>query len=254
MKTIELKGNGQIREEERRTLMDVPHLDETLTFVLPLAGPNYQSEVMKTLHYSGLSRPTAAQTISLLDIALQNPDEINCAEIAEGFKYRIWTATESLVLPFPEGKIVYDNSGDMFVPPLPVHGWKRRLLTELIEKNDPRVRFVPNRDGRRISYHDSIKTLLRDPYVIAEIGEKMLPILERVAKKVHKGRSGAWLRGTNNIDIEEGTNMCTSISLDEGGIHLVSSPGLGYLNGAGAPIPMQDDGRRGYASGIIKPK
>lgn len=171
MQTIELKGNGQLREG--RTELGVPHLDDRVTFVLPLNGPNYHAQVMGAIDSQELLRPTTAQVLSLIDLAQQNPEEPNCANILERFtnKY-LWTSTENL--SFSKGVIVYDNI-DGKMPKT------RRGLLELAESDDPRARFVEKGfPTGRMPLADS----LNHPYIIAQIGEKMLPVFEKIVKRL----------------------------------------------------------------------
>jgi hypothetical protein len=106
MEIKQLKGNGRIRVV--RTEIDVPYRGEMVTFVTPLVGPNYHRKVMRKIDSQRLLRPTASQTFSLVDLAMQNPNEQHCAKVLDKFgKNYLWTSTESL--SFPEGVLVYDN-------------------------------------------------------------------------------------------------------------------------------------------------
>jgi|APSaa5957512622_1039677.scaffolds.fasta_scaffold31612_2 hypothetical protein len=173
METIALKGNGQVRQG--RTEIDVPYNDGKITFVQPLVGPNYHAEVMGSIDSQGLLRPTTAQTLSLVDLAMQNPDEAHCKEILERFrKNYLWTSTESL--SFPEGVIVYDNV-DGKMPST------SKELMKLADKNDPRARFVQRgfKTGEM-----RISEFLEHPYTVAQVGEDMLPVVQRVAEQLNK--------------------------------------------------------------------
>ena len=185
MKVTKLKGNGQLRIG--RTELDVPHLGKTLTFMLPLIGPNYHENAMAEIDSQGLYRPTTAEVLSLLDLALQNQKEPYCAEILRRFKENyLWTATESL--SFKDGILVYDNiEGKM---PQTSKG-----LLDLVNKKDERVRLV-NPGFKRGSM--PISEFLKNPYAIAQIGENMMETVERVAKAFNEKE--AFVYDLDNLD------------------------------------------------------
>lgn len=220
MQTIHLKGNGQIREG--RTEIDVPHLDTLKTFIYPLNGPGYHSALMQRIDEQELIRPTTAQVLSLVDLAQYNSDEPHCKNILKIFKDDyLWTATESL--SFPEGVIVYDNI-DGKMPT------SRSALLELANSKDARVRLVE--PGFKIGWMP-IKDALENSYTIAQIGEEMLPVFERIAKRLDDKKAFvAGLSGTK-VDAKRYTAV-------------IDSDGWLYLGG-----DFRGDGRGGYASGVI---
>lgn len=173
MVTTDLKG-GQLRTG--RTELDVAHLGGTRTFILPLVGPNYHKDVMGQIDSQKLYRPTTAEVFSLANVALQNSNEPNCAEIVSRFRNNyFWTATENLWVS--DGVIVYDNT-DGKMPST------RKDLTKRIEAGDKSVRFVPKGFKRD---EQSVEELLKNPYLIAQVGgEEMLPIVEQVAKTLKR--------------------------------------------------------------------
>ena len=171
-----LNGDGRMLVEVVETPRGiiVHHKNELLTFSYPMIGPGYFKKIMPEVDKIG-KRPTTAQTLSLVDLALQNPDDKYCQELLNRFRNQyFWTGTQST--SFNEGVIVYDNvdgkmpssSGDL-------------VKLHLVE--DPRVRFV--KKGFK-SGSMPISEFLKHPYVIAQIGEDMIPIAERVAQKLHK--------------------------------------------------------------------
>ena len=168
MVVTDLKG-GQLRTG--RTELDVAHLGETRTFILPMAGPGYHKDVMGQIDSQKLYRPTTAEAFSLVNVAFQNANEPNCAEIVSRLKNNyLWTATENLYIP--DGVIVYDNV-DGKMPS------NRKDLTKRLEAGDKSVRFVPKGFKREAQ---SVADLLKNSYVIAQVGgEEMLPIVEQVA-------------------------------------------------------------------------
>jgi len=170
-----LKG-GQIKTG--RTELDVSHLGRTLTYLLPLIGPDYYKNAMGKIDSQGLYRPTTAEVLSLIDLALQNQEEQHCAEILDKFrKNYLWTATESL--SFSEGVLVYDNiDGKM---PQTSKG-----LLELLNAKDKRVRLVSPGFKTGIM---PISEFLMNSYTIAQAGEGMIETAERIAKACNKSRA-----------------------------------------------------------------
>ena len=204
MKVTKLKGNGQLRIG--RTELDVPHLGKTLTFIIPLIGPDYHKDAMAEIDSQGLYRPTSAEVFSLVDLALQNKNEPYCAEILRRFKENyLWTATESL--SFKDGILVYDNiEGKM---PQTSEG-----LLGLVNEKDERVRLV--NPGFRTGYI-SISEFLKNPYAIAQIGENMMETAERIAKSF---KEEVYVNGLDKSDSD--LKMLTAVSsrLNDSGLSL----------------------------------
>ena len=173
MEVHNLIGNWELRIG--RTELDVPHLGKILTFILPLIGPDFHKNVMDKIDSQELYKPTTAEVLSLVNLALQNKEEPYCAEILRRFKGGyLWTATESL--SFKDGILVYDNiEGKM---PQTSKG-----LLDLVNAKDKRVRFV--NPGFETGYMP-ISEFLKNPYAIAQIGENMMETAEKVAKAFHK--------------------------------------------------------------------
>ena len=202
MKTIELEGHGKI-VIDRRTEIYVPHLDEVLAFTLLMTGPNHFKKVMGAIDKDGGLRPTTAQTLSLVDLVLQNPDEEHCRYILSRFmRGYLLTSTENLF-----GKtdvIIYDYDD--------VDGTMPRDRAGLVKRHkdgDKAVRIVPYgfRTGRQ-----STDEFLKNPWVIAQIKDKeMLEIVRKVAEKVSEIRgaktpsekeSGVWALNPTKNDVE----------------------------------------------------
>jgi len=189
MEVHNLKGNGKLRIG--RTELDVPHLGKTLTFILPLIGPDYHMDAMAEIDSQGLYRPTTAEVLSLVDLALQNKEEPYCAEILRRFnRGYLWTATESL--SFPEGVIVYDNiEGKM--------PQTNKGLLDLVNKKDERVRLVqPEFKMGRMP----ISEFFKNPYAIAQIGENMIETAERVAKAFNKKEAFVYGLDKSDSDVK----------------------------------------------------
>ena len=201
MQTQELKGNGRIRIA--RTEIDVPYLEGIVTFVTPLQGPDYYQKVMGKIDSEGLLRPTTAQEFSLVDLAMQNEDERNCAELLKRFRENyLWTCTESL--SFPKGVLVYDNiKGD-----IPADSKK---LMKMLESGDKRVRFAEK--GFKTG-DIPISEFLKHPYLIAQVGEEMLPVVERVAKNINK--KTAWIYAIDSAS--QDTKRVSALDVYGGGL------------------------------------
>jgi len=228
MEIITLKGNGQLRTG--KTELDVPCLDKTLTFILPLIGPNYHENVMGEIDSQKLYRPTTAQTLSLVDLAMQNPKEKHCAEILNRFKNNyLWTATENLT--FLEGVLVYDNT-DGKMPQT------SEELLKLYDAKDKRVRFV--KPGFKTGVMP-ISEFLEHPYTIAQVGEDMFKTAERVAKVCHKKEAYVFGLYKANSDVKR----LTAVNSGWRGSRLYLDgyfPGSCFPGGYGC----------GYASGVCK--
>ncbi len=220
MEVIDLKGNGQVRIAGIE--MDVPYLGKTITYTLPLIGPNFHQNVMGSIDKAKLLRPTTAQTLSLVDLALQNPEEANCQEVLTRFKKNyLWTSTEGL--SFSDGYIAYDNiDGKM-----PQTSQK---LTKMLDAKDPRVRFV--KPGFKTGYLP-MNEFLKHPVLTAHVGEEMIPVVERIAKKFNKSRGYVFAVDKSESDAKR-------LSAVVSGRYV----GLGLVGDYGATV------RDGYASGV----
>jgi len=224
MAVINLNGNGQLRIG--RTELDVPHLGKILTFMLPLIGPDYHKDVMGEIDSQKLYRPTTAQKLSLVDLAMQNLNEKHCAKISNRFKNNyLWTATESL--SFTEGVLVYDNT-DGKMPQT------SEELLKLRDAKDKRVRFV--KPGFEIGVMPILE-FLKHPYTIAQVGEDMLETVERVAKACHKKEAYVFGLDKANSDEKRLTALYSYWCGDCDGLYLYG----GYLVGD-----------LGFASGVCK--
>lgn len=152
-----LEDNGIIRKSR----IDVPHLEEIITFGLPLVGPDCYQEVMGKISQEGMLRPTTAQTFLLIDWALRNPDEEHSKSILSRFRNDVLlTSTESLFTP--NEIIVYDNIyGNM--------PSDRESLLKRAKDGDKSVRVVNY--GLKNRFH-SVSDLVKHPYIIAQVGNK----------------------------------------------------------------------------------
>ncbi len=197
METKQLKGNGKI--VSARTEIYVPHLGKVLAFSLPMASPNYFKNVMGAIDEDKKLRPTTAQTLSLVDLALQNPDEEHCKDILSKFKDNyFWASTENLW--GKEDVIVYDNA-DGKMPS------DRKSLIKRRKDGDEAVRIVPY--GFKTG-SQSVDELLENSYVIAQIGNKdMLDVVKRVAERISKNNPYVWALDSTREDVERYTALCS---------------------------------------------
>ena len=69
--------------KQERTELTAPHLDSSLSFVYPPAGPDMFYAVRQQLSERKLLLPTMAQNVSLVHAAWQNPKEKYSAEVID---------------------------------------------------------------------------------------------------------------------------------------------------------------------------
>lgn len=249
MKVIDLKGNGQLRDKGAE--LDVPHLGDILTFSLPLIGPGSHAEVMHEIDKQGLLRPTTAQIISLLDLALQNQDESHCAEFIQKFKKAsynqgyLWSATETSTLL---GRyLVYDNiDGKM-----PSEG---KTLDRMCQEGDQKVRRV-KLDFEYGSFslnhgYLSLDNFFKHPVVLAHVGRKMIPTVEKVVRKLNSDKPkdsalGGYIYAVGQADGDSST-------LDNNKFTAVYPASVGGRLGIGCENRTYD--KMGYALGILPRK
>ena len=173
IETKELEG-GRIRLG--RIEMDYRHRDETLTSVYPLAHQGYFQRVMGNITARKLLRPTTAQTFSLIDFALNNPDSQECKDIISIVNYEgLWTATENLW--GDKDVIIYDNvDGKMPTD--------RKSLIKRMKDGDKSVRVAPYQFKSRGS--QSISDFVTNPFIIGQVGDGDFAeeVVARVAKRI----------------------------------------------------------------------
>jgi len=190
METKELNGNGRIRIA--RTEIDVPHLNEMMTFGFPLLGPDYYQKVMSAISDEGMLRPTTSQMFSLIDLAFKNSDEEHCKDIISKLRNNwLWTSTENLYTP--KEIIVYDNT-DGKMPS------DRESLLNMNKNGNKAVRIVPYEFKRE---SQSISDLVKNPYILAQVGSKEFAedVVARVAEKISKNKHYVW--ALNPVDSNE---------------------------------------------------
>ena len=143
-----------------------------------MARPGYFKNVMSVIDGDKRLRPTTAQALSLVDLALQNSDEEHCKDILSKFKSNyFWASTENLW--GKEDAIVYDNV-DGKMPS------DRKSLAKRHKDGDKAVRIVPY--GFKTG-EQSVDEFLKNPYVIAQIGNKdMLDVVKRVAEGISENK------------------------------------------------------------------
>ena len=225
METKTLKGNGQLRTG--RTELDIPHLEEIITFGLPLVGSDNYQKVMGKISKEGMLRPTTAQTFSLIDLALQNPNEEHCKDILSKLSRNwLWTSTENLYTP--NEIIVYDNvDGNM-------PSGKESLLKRF-KDGDKAIRVVPYGFKRE---SQSVSELAKNPYVIAQVGDKGFAedVVARVAERISRKEPYVWALNHTNEDVKKYTALYS-----------------GWVDGRLLLIvDYHGDSGNGFASGVCK--
>jgi hypothetical protein len=227
MAIVNPEGNGIL----------VPHLGKTLTFILPfiddLSTREKGSSVMETIDEKDLLRPTTAQTLSLLNLVLQNPDEEHCKNIIQKLRnYFLWTSTENLYTS--KGIIIYDNV-DGKMPS------DRDGLLKLLEEGNKAVKLVPYGFKRS---SQPLSEFVKNPYVIAQAGDLPEEMISNVADKINK-------YGVHDVDTldhfgTEDMKRPTSINLSSGtGPYAHAALCIGEY-------PEYDWGSMGGSFGIVK--
>jgi len=229
MEIKQLNGDGKI--VSARTEIYVSHLGKVLAFSLPMAGPNYFKDVMAAIDEDKGLRPTTAQTLSLVDLALQNPDEEHCKDILSKFKSNyFWTATENLW--GKEDVIVYDNA-DGKMPS------GRKSLIKRYKDGDKAVRIVSYGFQKE---RQSVDELLKNPYVIAQVGDKdMLDVVKKVAEGVNKNKSYVWALDSTQKDVKR----YTALGSDWGDARLGLGGDYGGGNGGGYASRVRNASTKG---------
>lgn len=159
------------------TEMDYKHRNGILTSAYPLEGPGTHQRVMGAITEGKLLRPTTAQTLSLVDFALSNPDDEQCKDIVSRARNQwLWTATENLW--GPEDVILYDNV-DGKMPS------DRANLIKRMRDGDKAVRLV--KYGFKTG-SQSVSDLVANPYIIGQVADKDFAedVVARVAEKISK--------------------------------------------------------------------
>src|SRR3989338_8564127 len=151
-------------------LIHVPYQSGN-AFVLPVRGKATHEDVMRAIDNDNLLRPTSAQTLALIRLALQNPTDEALGKVADIIENGyFWTSTENLFVP--DGIFVYDNLDGKVTR-------ERADLSKRLAASDPSVRFVPY--GFKIG-NQALPEFLSNPYVIAQFGEDSLGTLEEVIR------------------------------------------------------------------------
>ncbi len=223
METISLKGNGRIKVV--RTEIEVPHAGGIITHVLPLFDPGNYQKVMGNISQEGLLRPTTGQTLSLVALALQNLDEKHCKTILSKLTNQyLWTSTENLY--GEKDVIVYDNVNGQMPS-------DRASLVKRMKDGDETVRAVPY--GFQTG-SQSVSDLIKNPYIIAQVGNLPLEVVAEIAKKVSEAQSYVYALGSQNRDVKKYTAVYSDWDGD----------GLSVLGDFG------DGHDYGFASGVCK--
>src|SRR3989344_1701 len=174
-----------MEENNMKKELNVNHQGKTLTFLIPAFGPAFLQEIKETLDEEKLSKPTTAETLSLMNAIINTPNEgkrgYRDEQVLMNEDEKIWTFTG--VLYTPKGVYIKDN------PDLEFYRWGesdvesfRPIMeeSELVNrlKGDNPVRFVP------IGYKTGRITpreLREHPYVTALIGKEKATRLAELA-------------------------------------------------------------------------
>ena len=160
---------------EQRTKLFAPHNGGKLTFLHPPYGPGTYANVGLAIEKDKLSRPTMAETASLVH-AVFNSDNKYGTEIKDIMR-QAWLCgfTGTLYVP-KEGAFIQDDPEIKDGMPF-MH---RESLEQKLNAKDPSVRFVPF--GYEVGEMSPLE-LAKNLYVIGLAGEEGAEQLARVADK-----------------------------------------------------------------------
>ncbi|MEK6875283.1 MAG: hypothetical protein AABX30_01225 [Nanoarchaeota archaeon] len=223
MITKELNG-GRIRIA--RTEMDYKHGNGILTSAYPLEGPGTHQKVMGAITKGKLLRPTTAQTFSLIDFALSNPDNKQCKDIVSRVKNQ-WLLTTTENLWGKEDVILYDNI-DGTMPT------DRASLIKRMKDGDKAVRLV--KYGFKTG-NQSVSDLVANSYIIGQVTDKDFAedVVARVAEKISRKAPYVGALDSQNRDLKK----YTAVDSDWLGVRL-------YVHGY-----YHADVGYGFASGVL---
>jgi len=164
-----------LKVEEKRHKLTVNHNGKDLTFLYPVYGPDTYANVGKKIEKDGLSRPTMAETASLVHAVFNSDDGYN-NEIKKLMKQGwLWTFTGILYVP-NKGAFIQDNPEIRDGVPF----MDKDDLEEKIKSGDSSVRYVKfgYKTGRMTP-----KELEKNEFVIGLAGKEGAKKLAEVACK-----------------------------------------------------------------------
>jgi len=171
---MERIGLSKLRIVEGRTKLTTSHNGKDITFLHPAYGPGDYTNVGLQIGQNGLSRPTMAQTASLIHTAFNSEDRYSDEIIGIIKRGLFWVFTGSLYAL--KGAYVQDDPEIRDRMPF----MEESELIRRLEKNDPSVRFVPF--GFKVG-EMSLRELADNGYVKALAGEESAEKLAEVASK-----------------------------------------------------------------------
>ena len=163
--------------KQGRTEIDIPHQGRKITFVFSEFGPDTYANVGNAIEQAELTRPSLAETASLLDRVYDNKDHNYASQEFSHIRKRmnsnwLWAFTGTLWTP--EGAYIQDDPKTREGMPF----MDQSELVKKLESKDPSVRFVPY--GFKIGRISSLE-LSKNSYVIGLAGEEGADKLARVA-------------------------------------------------------------------------
>jgi len=218
-----------LRVEEKSTKLTVNHNGKDLTFVFPPYGPDTYANVGKQIEKDGLSKPTMAETASLVHAAFNSDDERSKKIIKLMEDKYLWAFTGILYVPNKGAYIQDDPKIRNGMPYM-----EESDLVKKLEENDPSVRFVSF--GYQIEYL-TLKEIGKNKFIIGLAGEEGTQKLAEVAGK-HKNNPHLW-------SFESVDNPLIRVSI------VVSDWGL-FDHRLGVDADCYGDAKSGYVFGIQK--
>lgn len=165
-----------LRAEEQRTKLFVPHSGGELTFSYPAYGLGTYANVGLAIKRDKLSRPTMAESASLVHAAFNSPTDDRYRKEIKDILSQVWLwgFTGTLYVP-KEGAFIQDDPEiRQGMPFMDKDGLEQKLNAK-----DPNVRFVPF--GYKVGEMSPLE-LAKNPYIIGLAGEEGAEKLAKVAE------------------------------------------------------------------------
>ena len=176
----------EVREENGRTYLDVPHLDGKISFLARAKHPGRYAFVAQDLDKANLEQPTMAQNAALIYSAWQAPKEQYSRKIINILHINwFWGFNGILYSPKSKGAFIQDRPVIKNYELIMKESELENKLgsneeNRVVYSNDKAIRFVPF--GYKIE-EQKASELEKNPFIIALAGEEGAEKLAKVSKK-----------------------------------------------------------------------